>query len=290
VSRKFYINYADDGFKKQQNFALMMANYRGNFDGVLGYTKRDMDIDFYEENKHILEQKRGGGYWLWKPYFILKSLEQMKDGDYLFYSDSGAFFLKSVDFLIAELEKYNQDILAFELPLIEKQWTKKELFINMDCDNDKYTNSNQIMATFHLIKKSDFSIQFYKEYLEYGCNDINITDKFDGNTTQDNEFIEHRHDQSIFSLMYKKYMLRPFKDATQRGEFPSTYALSSEYSLKPDVLHHMHNGFLFRYYNYFEIYSHVLYLNRRQPPIRSLIKYIIKNVLFKVGLYKDMIA
>jgi|SaaInl8_200m_RNA_FD_contig_31_1511664_length_4039_multi_11_in_0_out_0_3 hypothetical protein len=287
---KVYINYADKKFQKQQNFALLMANCFGAFDELIGYNNLNIDKDFYEANAQILEQKRGGGYWLWKPYFIVKTLQNMKDGDYLFYSDSGAFFLKSVDNLINELKKYNQDIMAFELPLIEKQWTKKELFINMNCDKDEFKNTNQIMATFHLIKKSDFSVDFYKEYLEYGYNNINITDEFDKNIIQDEDFIEHRHDQSIFSLLYKKYRLRPFKDATQRGEFPSTYALSSDYHLEPDILHNMPNGVIFRYYKYLEKYNYVLYINRNQPPIKSLIRYIIKFCLYKLGLYKDIIA
>jgi hypothetical protein len=35
---------------------------------------------------HILEQPRGAGYWMWKPYVILKTLvERMDWGDYLCY-------------------------------------------------------------------------------------------------------------------------------------------------------------------------------------------------------------
>ena len=277
---KHYINYSDEAFKKQQDFALLMAHKRGKFDNIIGYSREDIDKTFYEKNNTILDQSKGGGYWLWKPYFINKKLEEINEGDYLFYSDSGAFLLKNIDILIKELEKYNQDIMGFELPLIESQWTKKELFINMDCNKNKYFNSNHILASFILIKKSDFSINFFKEYLFFSCNEINITDKFDTNIVQDGDFIDHRHDQSIFSLLYKKYKLRPFKDPSQLGKYPSGYSGSSEDSLEINELHMLDNGRKFRQLEYKENYNMILFHNRKSNPKLSFIKYKIKEILY----------
>ncbi len=224
--KKYYINYSDDNFKTQQEFALKMAKKKGCFDYTQGFGPSDIDVIFLENNKNILKQPRGGGYWLWKPYIINKMLNTLKEDDYLFYSDSGAFFLKSVDILILELEKYNQDIMCFETIHIESHWTKKELFLAMGCDTDFYRNSNLIKAGFQLIKKTPFSVSFYAELLEYSCNELNITDML--TIKQNHDFIEHRHDQSILSLLYKKHKLRPFKDATQwaddkTNKFPEEY-------------------------------------------------------------------
>ena len=40
-------------------------------------------------SEFILANKRGYGYWLWKPYLIMKTLEQMNDNDILVYADCG---------------------------------------------------------------------------------------------------------------------------------------------------------------------------------------------------------
>lgn len=32
---------------------------------------------------------QGAGYWVWKPFIILKELEHLQDGDYLLYTDAG---------------------------------------------------------------------------------------------------------------------------------------------------------------------------------------------------------
>ena len=291
MNKKIFIAYADDKFKKQKEFALKMAKSRGKFDEIIGYSRSDIDAEFYEENKHILDQKRGGGYWLWKPYFIVKTLETMNNGDYLFYSDAGAFFLQSVDVLINELEKYNQDIMGFELPLIEKQWTKRELFINMDCDKEQYSESNQIFASYMLIRKTEFSVNFFNQYLQYGCNELNITDKYDSSVVQDNDFIEHRHDQSIFSLLYKKYNLKPFKEPTQYGLYPYAYGgIKEEFVFEPNKLYVLKNRRMFRLKEYKEKYNLVLYSNRKGHPILSFIKYYIKIVLSSIGFYKGLIS
>ena len=287
--KKHYINYSDKAFKAQQNFALKMAKSRGGFDNITGYSREDIDKEFYEENKNILDQPRGGGYWLWKPYFINKKLNELTDGDYLFYSDSGAFFLKNIDILIEELEKYDQDIMGFELPLIESQWTKKELFLNMDCD-EAYSETNQIFASYILVRKTKLSVEFFEKYLQYSCDEINITDKYQDNISQDKNFIDHRHDQSIFSLLYKINKLRPFKDPSQLGKYPRAYSASQKDNLEINKVHTLPNGRKFRQLNYSEDYNLIIYHNRKRNPMLSYINYNIKEVLYKLGLYKKMIS
>jgi len=287
---KTFITYSDEGFLKQRNFAIFMAKLIGNFDNVIAYKPEDIDKEFYENNKTILSQKKGGGFWLWKPYFIYKTLEKLGDEDYLFYADAGSFFLKNVDILIAELEQSNQDIMAFELPLIESQWTKKELFISMECKENIFSQSNQLMASFFLIKKSASSMNFFQQYLNYSCNENNITDTFDSNIKQCSDFIDHRQDQSIVSLLYKKYNLKPFKDPSQRGSHPLTYGGSLEKdTINKNQLNRLKNDRLFRYYDYDETYSNVLYHYRRGIPQLNYIKYLIKILLNKFGLYNKLI-
>ena len=184
-----------------------MAKLFGNFDQVIGYQPDDISTGFYELHKDILSQKKGAGYWLWKPYFVYKTLKKLDDGDFLFYGDTASFMHRNVDALVVDLMKNNQDIMGFELPLIESQWTKKELFIAMNCNEEKYKITNHMMASFYLIRKTDFSMKFFKELLDYSCNERNITDDFDENVIQDKDFMDHRQDQSIFSLLYKKYNL-----------------------------------------------------------------------------------
>jgi hypothetical protein len=72
------INYANNLFKKSQKINSETAKSIGNFNKIISYKEKDIEKDFKEKNKKILIQKRGGGYWLWKPYFIKKNIEKLK--------------------------------------------------------------------------------------------------------------------------------------------------------------------------------------------------------------------
>lgn len=215
---KVLINYANKTFRPQQKRNTKTGKEIGRFDKVISYSPNNIDPAFYRENEHILSQKRGNGYYLWKPYFIEKTLRQLSDGDFLFYCDSAAFFIETFDPLIEICKNTGQDIIPFEIPFVEKNWTKRDAFILMNCDSSEFSESKQRLAGFTLWRKSDFTMNFVAEYLKYGRDSRIITDS-ENVLGYDNYpgFIENRHDQSIFSLLSKQYGLEAFRDPSQWG-------------------------------------------------------------------------
>ena len=80
-------NYIEAG-KRLCNQALSLHL----FNKLQLYTFIDLqkDAEFYEKNaEFILHNKRGCGYWLWKPYLINKNINDMTNGDILLYLDCG---------------------------------------------------------------------------------------------------------------------------------------------------------------------------------------------------------
>lgn len=152
---KIYINYADERFKYKQYFSSFMAKHFGKFDKVISYSPIDIDRSYYEMHKSILECERGGGYWLWKPYIINISLGLIDEGDYLFYCDAGAFFISSIDYIINEMNKHQEDIAVFQLPLKETDYTNK---YTLDYFNyDESMGLNQILGSYICIKNTQSS-------------------------------------------------------------------------------------------------------------------------------------
>ena len=49
-------------------------------DFYLPYSFKDLDDDFVAKNKELLSKPRGAGYWVWKPYIILKTLKMIPRG------------------------------------------------------------------------------------------------------------------------------------------------------------------------------------------------------------------
>ncbi|MBM7618581.1 hypothetical protein JOC95_000423 [Bacillus tianshenii] len=230
---KILINYADKNFKKQQKKNTQTAKSVGNFDRVIEYGPESIDKNFYDKHADfITNSRKGNGYWLWKPYILYKTLmEEAAEGDYVFYCDSGSFFVNSVDLIIQELDKVNQDIFLTETPLIEYQWTKKECFIKLGCLNESYQYSNQVQAGFILVKKTSQSVKFISNYLDW-CSDYSILND-EMNTNINKDLIAHRHDQSILSLLAKKENLMLFRDISQYGRRPWQYTSPGrEYLIK----------------------------------------------------------
>ena len=212
------VNFANDLFEEKQKYQNETAFKLCNFDQIYSFSPKDIEEEFYEQHKLILSQERGNGYWLWKPYFIKKVLSTLDDGDLLFYCDSGAYFIDSINSLIKLQKEINQDIIPFYNPHLEKIWTKRDTFILMNCDEERYINTNQLLGGINLWKKSEFTLNFMDEWIIYASDVRCITDIENTLGYQNYEgFKEHRHDQSIFSLLCKRYGLKSFPDPTQFG-------------------------------------------------------------------------
>jgi hypothetical protein len=167
-----------------------------------------------------MSQARGAGYWMWKPFVIKKALEMMGDNDILMYSDSGISFIKNIDELIDIMDMTEEKLLLFELEDIHpnKRWTKRDCFILMGLDKEEYLNQNQLLASYILMRKNDFVLNFVDEWLTYAKDYRIITDSpNECGLPNYPEFMDHRHDQSILSLLGRKYNIKNIPDVSQYG-------------------------------------------------------------------------
>jgi hypothetical protein len=233
---KLLVNFATPNFFKAQQFNHQTALGIGGFDQVFCANPHLIDAQFKQKHQSILNEARGAGYWLWKPYFILQKLKQLAYGDRLMYADSASHFISSAAPLFSLSAQFNQDVIPFELELPESAWTKRDTFIALDADEKGYELSPQRLASFILLRKSTMSLQFCQDYLNYCTNEQALTDTTNiyGKPNYDN-FESHRHDQSIFSLLTKKYGLQAFRDPSQWGNNRKHLYTNSDY---PQIIEH----------------------------------------------------
>jgi hypothetical protein len=186
---------------------------------IFSYSDREIEnTDFYRENRDILSQPRGHGYWLWKPYIILESLHKLNNGDVIIYSDSGIEIIAPLDPLV-QICLHEQPILLFANGnLINSQWTKRDCFILMGSDEKACRKARQCDGACILIKKTADTIRFVEQWLEFGKDPRIITD-IPNTLGKKNSwrFIEHRHDQSILSIMAYQGKLNFYRSPTQFG-------------------------------------------------------------------------
>lgn len=230
------VNFADKNYHSSQVRNSQTGMKIGGFDKVFSFTPDDIPKDFFSKYEHILSNKRGSGYWLWKPLFVKTALDRVAEGDYVFWCDAGADFIANINSLIDFAKEKNIDVLPFESQFLEKQYTKRDAFIIADLDVPEIYDSKHRICSFFLIKKTKLSVQFIEEFLSLACDERMITDSVNQLGKENYpEFIEHRHDQSIFSLLTKKYKFIAFRDPSQWGNMVADLYKDSTY---PQILSH----------------------------------------------------
>jgi hypothetical protein len=231
---KILISFADKGYENAKKSQKESALKEGTINTVFQYTFDDMDQEFKDKNKEILALSRGAGYWIWKPYFILKTLNTMNENDVLIYCDTAMTFIGSLDDYINKMES---SVMLFQhtTNYIEKQFTKGDIFKELNCLDDKnITDTKQLDGSHSIWKKDDKSIAFVTEWLKLCENKQLLTDEPSIEPNLE-EFSENRHDQSILSVLAKEkkenYNIQIENSATDYGPRATNSNL-------PVLLHH----------------------------------------------------
>lgn len=198
------ITFANNNYVESRDILVSIIKDM-NVGEVITYGDNDLDLEFREKYKDVLSFKRGYGYWIWKPYLILKTLLESNDDDIILYIDSTDLpSPKLFNFVYNHFEK--NDILLFKQHYQHDEWTKRDCFILMDCDDEKFHNQTQLEAGIVGIRKTEFNINLMKEWLKYCSDRFVVTDlpSLRGFPNY-NGFREHRHDQSILTNLSIKY-------------------------------------------------------------------------------------
>ena len=201
------ITYSNGVFERQADLNKKSALEVGKVDEHYSFGPDDIDQEFKEKNKEILSKFRGGGYWLWKPYIILKTFkEKLREGDYLIYADAGVLYMNSTYLLIDFLKEQNAEMWMNRIFLKESAFSKRDAFILMGVDMPFYSETYQYIAAFQIYRKSKYTEKFLEELLFYS-QDIRIISDNPNKLGVDNYqgFKENRHDQTVLSLLVKKY-------------------------------------------------------------------------------------
>lgn len=210
--------YLTEGFPRFRS----MAESMDIFDDIYTVCEKDLDANFYKRwGRYLIPYSRGFGYWCWKPYFILKILEKMEDGDILLYSDIGCYFNPKGRERLLEyydiVEKTPTGILGVksqevsyngmpETLYYEYEWTKGDLFEYYGVYNDKaYTHTPQFESTIIFFKKGPVVMQFVRDWYQAYLDDYSLATDSPSRIPNLHGFKENRHDQSIFSILAKKY-------------------------------------------------------------------------------------
>lgn len=226
-----FISFADGSlhFRRSVKRIQKQAAKTRIFDSVNCYNLKTLKLSFpdfiIQHNTFLNDEPRAIGRWIWKPY-LCSEFAKMK-GDFL-YLDAGSHL--NFDNIRAR-ERFSDYIgMLDESPVIafqirdkqfladikgsEKLFSREEL-LNLCDPNDQIVESNQIEANAIFFRAGEISSAFFNEVLHVATFN-NYFFMRDNRTTssQDVNVDLYRYDQSIFSLLYKKWNFKLIPNET----------------------------------------------------------------------------
>jgi hypothetical protein len=140
--KNFLITFGSKGYEGTLNKLKQSAH--SYFDDVIVYNENDVETLKKDLPEHF-NNGRGYGYWTWKPYLLLKTMEEkMNDDDVVFYIDSTTNFIGSPEKILNIAQ--DSDICLFSSCYKNNEWTRYDTFYLMDCLESKYITNEKNKA------------------------------------------------------------------------------------------------------------------------------------------------
>ena len=210
----------------------LQAENMNYFDEVIIFTEKDFDEEYLKQNGDFMtNNSRGYGYWCWKSYFIKKVMNTMNDNDILVYADCGCTLVNTnvaigrLDAYVKLCSKLEVGNLSFQMVFPEKSYTKSDVFHKLNALDDTIMNSGQLVGGIFVLRKCPNVIKLIDEYYN-ACQDHSVIDNSQSETKNDPTFVDHRHDQSVFSILRKKHGTIRIPDETWYENFNSPIAMT----------------------------------------------------------------
>lgn len=201
------VSYVDgpEVFYRNQQALSASASDKG-FDIIYNYRRGHIDPGFYKKNKAIFDLPRGAGYWLWKPYFILKTMKELPDNALILYADSGVVFKKSITKILKDLKKYDMVMVGYGKPVRLGVQLKKEAYQAFPFSiTEELLNQQGLWGFFLAIRNTKENREFISKWLEACENKDALTDIPFDPKDQIPDFDAHHHDQVLLSVLAAMY-------------------------------------------------------------------------------------
>lgn len=219
-----FITFANTDSNFSQERIIFEAKRMDIFNDITFYTEKDFDEEFMNRcGKEFPNFRRGYGYWSWKPYIIKKELEKVNDGDVVVYADSGCMFKRKNRKVLKEwiniVKNSESGILSPCFgPYIEHDWTRGDLYdyINKTYNKDNvdiFDKAIQCGCGISLYMKNEKCVDFVNQWYDVMTNHFHLCTDEPSSLPNHPNFHEHRHDQSVFSMLSKIYNIETIETA-----------------------------------------------------------------------------
>ena len=213
-----FLTYGDKNFKKSRERIINQAKQLDLFTDCIMETENifnDREFKKLLTNKRFKQvaySKKGGGYWIWKPYILYKHLSNLNEGDILVYSDAGCTItndintINSFNDIFHKIQNTDTNMLLNELPNqhTERHWTKGAVLDYYNVyDNNDIINSAQFEGGRIILIKNKKTMDIINQLWNTAKDRPELFDDSSSMIPNKSRFKENRHDQSNISILCK---------------------------------------------------------------------------------------
>lgn len=177
------------------------------FARVVCYTDVDLrqDAEFWARHgKFIGANRRGFGYWLWKPYVVCRERDRAGTA-MLLYADAGCEYRAANETLLEKAMREVTHIGAASSNFPLGQWTKRDAFLRFSMDLSPYHRTMLCQAGVLLVSDHARARACLQEWWEV-CQEYALINDDASSAWPEHAFFKaHRHDQSLLNLCLLKY-------------------------------------------------------------------------------------
>jgi len=211
MSKLVFLSFADSRMVDALQRIGREANNMKVFDDIILMSEKELDASFWDQfGAYCMSNKRGFGYWIWKSHIIRQTLEKLSEGDFLVYCDAGCVLnprgIGKLEQYLVKAKMSKMGLTAFSTGLLERCWCKGDVLDFFQYYNEReITESPQYMSGIIVICKNKINIDFVREWERISQVRPDLVDDSPSQIPNHAGFSENRHDQSIYSLLIKKY-------------------------------------------------------------------------------------
>lgn len=169
-------------------------------------------------HKQFMESTRAYGFWIWKSFLISELMKSVPENDIICYADLGCSFNPNGKERLSEYYQLaiENGSLCFDTFHLEKKYTKFDTYARIFPSDDCHLDTGHRCATVYFLKNNKANKKIIEEFKSISIenNYHYIDDSKSLSLGEYNFLIEHRYDQSIFSLLSKKYNFYCIPDET----------------------------------------------------------------------------
>ncbi|MCM2436325.1 hypothetical protein [Agrobacterium rosae] len=213
-----HVSYATSNFSQAAQIIQKSARRFGIYDSRVYCPEDPVIRSLSTTHSKIMTQRRGAGYWLWKPYVIGDVLDNVADGTVVVYTDVAMTFVADPTPLL-NLVAGNPIALFHLVPNHSMStWTKRDCFVQLDADYEEYWRLPQLTAAFQVYRAGAESRAFIKALQSASSGEVQLTDIPNRlGLPNFSDFKDHRHDQSILTILAAKHGIETYPDPSQFG-------------------------------------------------------------------------